>query len=205
MKLRRAIFLDKDGTLICDEPYNVDPSLIRFTENATRGLCLLHDLGYRLIVVSNQSGVAHGYFQETALTAVEQRLRAMLAETCNIPLTGFYYCPHHLNGIVKQYAIACDCRKPAPGLLLRAAQEHHIDLIHSWLIGDILDDIEAGKHAGCRTILLDPERSEAASKDAGAVTTLREPDYRVANLDQAAQKILKENLREGGLQLVKGT
>ena len=149
-----AVFLDKDGTLVEDVPYNVDPGRIRLAPGAAEGLRLLHRAGYRLFVVSNQSGVARGYFPERALTAVAERLRHLLAG-CAVPLAGFYYCPHHPAGAVEEHAVVCACRKPAPGLLLRAAREHGVDLARSWLVGDILDDVEAGRRAGCRTILVD--------------------------------------------------
>ena len=149
---RPAVFLDKDGTLVEDVPYNVDPDQLRLTEGAADGLRLLADAGFGLLVVSNQSGVARGYFAEPALGAVEARLRELIAP---VPLLGFYYCPHLPEGVVPEYAVACGCRKPAPGLLERAAREHDLDLGDSWLVGDILDDVEAGRRAGCRTILLD--------------------------------------------------
>ncbi len=149
-----AVFLDKDGTLIEDVPYNVDPDLIRLAPGAVAGLPLLHAAGYRLIVISNQSGVARGLFPEAALAGVEARLRALLADL-GVPLAGFYYCPHHPEGSLPDYAFACACRKPEPGLILRAAREHGTDLARSWFVGDILDDVEAGNRAGCRTILVD--------------------------------------------------
>lgn len=148
-----AVFLDKDGTLIEDVPYNVDPRRIRLLPGVASGLAQLHAAGYRLVVVSNQSGVARGYFPESALRVVETRIRALLAPA-GVPLAGFYYCPHHPDGIVPAYARVCDCRKPAPGLLLRAARELRIDLRRSWCVGDILHDVEAGRRAGCRTLLL---------------------------------------------------
>lgn len=185
----RAVFLDKDGTLIEDVPYNIDPERIRLTPGAAEGLYLLHVAGYRLIVISNQSGVARGYFPEKALRAVEGRVRELLAEF-EVPLTAFYYCPHHPAGVVPRYSMACDCRKPAPGLLLRAAREHNIDLAQSWLIGDILDDIEAGRRAGCATVLLDNghETEWALSRD-------RLPHHLTSDLAAAALLITTE----GGL------
>ena len=149
-----ALFLDKDGTLIPDVPYNVDPAQITLVDGALATLRTLAGAGYRLIVITNQSGVARGYFDEAALTAVEQRLRDLLAAV-GLALDGFYYCPHHPDGVVPQYAIACGCRKPAPGLLQRAAREQGVDLAQSWFVGDILNDVEAGNRAGCRTILID--------------------------------------------------
>ncbi|RPI22395.1 MAG: HAD-IIIA family hydrolase, partial [Acidobacteria bacterium] len=132
-----AVFLDKDGTLIEDVPYNVNPALITFTERAGEALKLLDSGGFRLIVVSNQAGVARGFFSEHALTAVENKLRGLFSSVA-ARFGGFYYCPHDAEGSVKQYATNCFCRKPRPGLLLRAALELRIDLEKSWLIGDIL-------------------------------------------------------------------
>lgn len=153
-EMRQAVFLDKDGTLVEDVPYNVDPERIQLAEGVEAGLRSLHAAGYLLIVISNQSGVARGYFEEAALVAVEEHLRQVM-RAFGVPLTGFYYCPHYPTGSVAEYAIACSCRKPEPGLLLQAAQEHDIDLTQSWFIGDILNDVEAGRRAGCNTILID--------------------------------------------------
>lgn len=150
----RAVFLDKDGTLVEDVPYNVDPARIKLMPGAIEGLAQWHRAGYRLVVISNQSGVARGIFPEEALAGVRLRMETLLAES-RIALAGFYYCPHLPEGSVAAYAIECECRKPAPGLLLRAAYDLDIDLGRSWFVGDILNDVEAGNRAGCRTILLD--------------------------------------------------
>jgi D-glycero-D-manno-heptose 1,7-bisphosphate phosphatase len=179
----RAVFLDKDGTLVEDIPYNVDPELIRPTEGAIESLRQLQDAGYKLIVVSNQSGVARGIFREEALTAVETRLRAILSAV-GVSLTGFYYCPHLPQATLPQYAIDCACRKPRPGLLLRGAREHDIDLSASWMIGDILNDMQAGKSAGCRTILVDN-----GHETEWILTPERRPDFLVKNLPEAAETI----------------
>ncbi|MPZ13117.1 MAG: HAD-IIIA family hydrolase [Chloroflexi bacterium] len=154
-----AVFLDKDGTLIDDVPYNVDPGRVVLTKGAIEGLRLLHAAGFRLVIVTNQSGVARGLFPESALVAVEERLRELLA-SAGVPLVGFYYCPHHPDGVVRAYARACGCRKPEPGLILRAADELRLDLARSWTIGDISSDVEAGRRAGVRSILLEarPQR-----------------------------------------------
>jgi D,D-heptose 1,7-bisphosphate phosphatase len=181
---RAAVFLDKDGTVIVDVPYNVDPGLMRLTDGAAEGLRALHAAGYPLIVVSNQSGVAHGHFEEAALGPVEARLRDLLGGA-GVPLTGFYYCPHHPQGAVERYAVACRCRKPAPGLVERAAREHHIDLARSWLIGDILNDVEAGKRSGCRTVLVD-----VGNETEWVLAPERTPDLRAATVAEAARLIL---------------
>lgn len=186
----KAVFLDKDGTLVEDIPYNIDPDLIQLTEGALEGLRILQAEGYRLIVVTNQSGIARGYFEEPALGGVEKRLQELL-QPADIPLTGFYYCPHHPDGTIPEYALNCSCRKPQPGLLQRAAREHDIDLASSWLVGDILNDIEAGKRAGCRAILIDN-----GNETEWELSPVRQPDFVVKNLYEAALTITHESLLE---------
>lgn len=189
-----AIFLDKDGTLIEDIPYNVDPERMVLTEGAIAALNLLHQAGYPLIVISNQSGVARGYFPESALLPVIQTLNTMFDEM-GVKLSDFYYCPHHPQGIVVEYAIDCDCRKPKPGLFYQAAADHDIDLSQSWFIGDILHDVAAGRAAGCRTILIDNgnETEWQLGRD-------RLPHHIVSNLHEAAQIILAMKTRQPFLQ-----
>jgi histidinol-phosphate phosphatase family protein len=148
-----AVFLDKDGTLIEDVPYNVDPALIRLTRGAGEGLRMLRDAGFRLFVVSNQSGVARGFFSEEALGPVKARLHELLRDE-GVEIEAFRWCPHHPAGAVDRYRIACDCRKPRPGMITSLAAEHGIDLARSWMIGDTPADAEAGRLAACRTILV---------------------------------------------------
>ncbi len=180
---KKAVFLDKDGTLVEDVPYNVEPDRIRMAPGAERALRLIHASGYEIFVVSNQSGVARGYFREEELGPMELRLHTILAEA-GIPLAGFYYCPHYPEGNVPGYAVACYCRKPAPGLLYRAAKEHKIDLGASWLVGDILDDVEAGHRAGCRTILINN-----GNETVWHLSSLRMPHHIVGDLVEAASVI----------------
>jgi D-glycero-D-manno-heptose 1,7-bisphosphate phosphatase len=176
----RAVFLDKDGTLIDDVPYNVNPDLITLAKGASEGLPLMRAAGYGVFVVSNQSGVARGYFPEHALVAVEARLRQLLAEL-GVPLAGFYYCPHHPSGVRPDYALTCECRKPRPGLILRASREHDIDLARSWVVGDKLDDVETGRRAGCETILIDDGHETAWN-----LSPQRLPHHIATDLAQAA-------------------
>jgi D-glycero-D-manno-heptose 1,7-bisphosphate phosphatase len=178
----RAVFLDKDGTLIEDVPYNVDPQRLRLTQGATEGLRRLHEAGYRLIVVSNQSGVARGLFTEEALELVRQRLVELLAEA-GVPLAGCYWCPHHPDGSAAAYAVECDCRKPRPGLLLRAAREHGLELNRCWMVGDILNDVEAGRRAGCRTILIDN-----GNETEWVWSPLREPEHFASPVGTESEK-----------------
>lgn len=151
---RAAVFVDKDGTLIRDVPFNVDVKKIRFRPDAGPALLRLREAGFALVLVSNQSGVARQLFDEADLDPVWQAIRRHLARH-RVELAGIYYCPHHPHGPHPRYGFLCDCRKPRPGLLLKAAADLGLDLSRSWLIGDILDDVEAGRRAGCRTVLLD--------------------------------------------------
>lgn len=144
--MNKAVFIDKDGTLIHDVPYNVNPDLIVLSEGAGEALRRFKAAGYKLVVISNQAGVAKGLFEETALEGVHKRLGELLY-AYDVALDGFYYCPH--------YTEACECRKPKPGMLLQAARDLNIDLEQSWMIGDIAADSEAGRRAGCRTILIE--------------------------------------------------
>ena len=182
--LDRAVFLDKDGTLIDDVPYNVDPGLIRLAGGAAEGLVRLRSAGFRLFVVTNQSGVARGIFPESALAGVEARLCELVLEV-GAALDGFAHCPHHPEGVVADYATRCDCRKPEPGMILRLANEHGVDLDRSWMVGDILNDVEAGRRAGCRTVLI-ANGNETEWVDAPD----RRPDFTAADLAEAARLIL---------------
>lgn len=150
----KAIFIDKDGTLLINVPYNVNPSLVKFQRHALTGLRMLQERGYLLFIVSNQSGVAMGFFNEQELQELDRYLRRTMQEQ-GVKLDGSYYCPHHPQGAIPEYSIRCDCRKPADGLLKRAAADFNLDLQNCWMLGDILNDVEAGNRAGCKTILID--------------------------------------------------
>lgn len=179
----RAIFLDKDGTLVEDVPYNVNPALLELTWHAGQALQILQQLGYAIFVVSNQSGVAQGLFTEAELGNVRRRLGDLLAQY-GVVLSGFYYCPHHPQGVIERYAIPCTCRKPMPGMLLHAASEHGVDLSASWMIGDILHDVEAGHRAGCRTVLIDN-----GNETEWELSPQRTPDVTAPDLHAAATMI----------------
>lgn len=183
---RPAVFLDKDGTLVEDVPYSADPGDLLLTPRAGQGLRLLAGAGYALVVVTNQSGVARGLFPESALPPLAAALRGLVARE-GASLADVCWCPHHPDGVVAGYALACSCRKPAPGLLRRAAAIHELDLGASWLIGDILDDVEAGRRAGCRTILLD-----RGGETEWRLAPLRMPDFVARDLADAAAIVLGE-------------
>ncbi|TWR31539.1 HAD family hydrolase [Mucilaginibacter pallidiroseus] len=185
--MTKAIFLDKDGTLIPDIPYNVNPELITLETNAIEGLKQLAAQGYLLAVISNQSGVARGLFEGGKLADVETKLQSLLNNE-GLDLAAFYYCPHHPEGDQGGFNIDCDCRKPKPGMLLKAATDLNVDLSSSWMIGDILNDVEAGNRAGCKTVLINNgNETEWLEGD------FRKPTYICENINQAAQRILAAN------------
>ncbi len=183
----QAVFLDKDATLVENIPYNVDPERIRLAPGVAAGIPLLHVAGYRLVVITNQSGVARGYFTEKALRPVEAKLRDLLTAAGGY-LAGFYYCPHHPQGSVSEYAVVCACRKPEAGLFFRAAIDHNIDLGRSWMVGDVLDDVEAGRRAGCRTILINN-----GSETEWLLSSTRLPHFIVNDMAEAAQLIVSQD------------
>jgi D-glycero-D-manno-heptose 1,7-bisphosphate phosphatase len=184
--MKKAVFIDKDGTLIKDVSYNIDTKLIEFEPLAFEALELLQRNGYLLVIVTNQAGIAFGYFTEEELEEVHIYIRNTLKQK-GIFLNGFYFCPHHISGKLQDYAIACNCQKPAPGLILKAASDMQIDLTQSWMIGDILNDMEAGNLAGCKTILINN-----GNETEWQLNKSREPFFIVKNLLQAAEIIVAE-------------
>ena len=182
-----AVFIDKDGTLVHDVPYNVDPARIELIPGAGDALRALQDAGFLLFVVSNQPGVALRRFPMSALRMVEARLDELLAPF-GVVVTAYCWCPHPPAGM--RGAIACTCRKPRPGLLLDAGTTHGVDLERSWMIGDILDDIEAGNRAGCHTVLVD--RGNETRWRAGRLRTPNAIVYQIAD----AAAIILDGARE---------
>lgn len=171
-----AVFIDKDGTLIRDVPYNVDPRHIQLMPGAGVALRRLQNEGYKLIVISNQPGIARNLFQENDLLPVNRQIHTLLAPH-GVKLDAFYYCAHEPGD-------GCVCRKPMPGMILRAAKDHLIELQISWMIGDILHDVEAGNRAGCRTIHFDNGNETEWVKG-----PFRQPGYSVETWAEAAQVI----------------
>lgn len=150
---RDAVFLDRDGTLIEEVNYLARPEQVRLIPGAADAVRALNDAGVLVVVVTNQAGVARGYFPESRVAEVHARLSALLAEH-GAHVDAYYHCPHHPTAGVGRYRVDCDCRKPKPGLLLTAARHLDIDLARSWMIGDKPCDAGAGRAAGCRTLLV---------------------------------------------------
>jgi D-glycero-D-manno-heptose 1,7-bisphosphate phosphatase len=146
--VKPAVFLDRDGTLIAEVGYLGDPDGVALLSGVPDAVRRLRDAGFLLVVVSNQAGVARGLFTEDDVVAVNGRLADILADE-GLELDGWYYCIHHPD-----FGEPCDCRKPAPGMLTRAAGELGLDLGRSWIVGDHPSDAEAGRRAGARPIIV---------------------------------------------------
>ena len=163
---RRAVFLDRDGVLIEDTGYPDDPATIRLLPGVGPALGTLRDAGWRLVVVSNQSGIARGKFTLERLREIHDRLRELLVAQ-GVFLDALYFCPHHPQGSSTPFAVPCDHRKPEPGMLRSAAVALGLDLPACWMIGDKESDVEAGHAAGCRSVLIgaDPTSAELTAPD----------------------------------------
>ncbi|MBI4713323.1 MAG: HAD-IIIA family hydrolase [Planctomycetes bacterium] len=176
--MNRAVFLDRDGTLIkptrprrintrFGKVFNdcvIKPSEIRLCSGVISGLKRLQAAGYILVIITNQSVVARGVITERQLRHIHRRIVRILGNR-GIRISGVYYCPHHPEGLVKRYRRKCRCRKPAPGLILRAARAHRINLKHSFLIGDSAKDIKAARNAGVKGIKVTKKNGFAKAVD----------------------------------------
>ncbi len=150
---RRAIFLDRDGTIIRDRHFLHKPEEVELFPGAAKALRRLGEAGFALVVLSNQSGVARGLFDLAAVAAVNDELERQLAQE-GISLDGIYVCPHHPDAESKEFGIACECRKPAPGLAMQAAEELSLNLEGSWIVGDKPDDVLLSKVLPLHAVLL---------------------------------------------------
>jgi len=162
---KKAVFLDRDGTIIPETGALTADTDVEPLREAVAAVKALRDAGFLAVVVTNQSGVARGYYTEAELAEAHTALIEKF-EAAGAPLDGIYYCPHLPDGSVEKYAVDCDCRKPKPGLLLKAAHHSDIDLSASYMVGDTERDIEAGVAAGCKgTALIMPDTQDAFEID----------------------------------------
>lgn len=172
--MKKAVFLDRDGTLIVDKIYLNDPNQIEYLPQVFAALRLLRDQGFVFIGCTNQSGIARGIVSYENLMAIHQKIRAEFSRN-GIDFLEFYYAPYMTD-------FAHPTRKPNPGMILRGAFDYGIDPRQSWMVGDRMVDVEAGHRAGCRSALLgnleDPKQS-----------TFQKPELHVSSLFEAAQKI----------------
>ena len=185
---RPAVFFDRDNTLIANDGYLGDPSRVVLVDGAAEAIARVRSMGFATVVVSNQSGVARGMFNEDAVRAVDARMNALLLEQNPLAVVDRHeYCPYHPEAVIDAYRQDSPMRKPKPGMLRSAAEAMALDLPGSWMVGDAPRDIAAGKAAGCRTILFsDPAllASPAVGSDAAVI-----PDYTAASLNDAVDLI----------------
>jgi len=158
MMSNKAIFIDRDDTLIANSGYLGDPAGIKLIDGVDKAIKAFRAAGYKIVVITNQSGVARGMFTENTLDKIHDEMRRQLSDL-GADVDAVYYCPYLPQGKVPEYARASSLRKPDPGMLLQAAREMDIDLPASWMIGDSERDITAGKRAGCKTVLLGQDRT----------------------------------------------
>jgi len=187
---RRAVFLDRDGVLVADVHHLRRADQLRLLPGVPEALARLRAAGWALVVATNQSVVARGWISEGELRDIHRMLAAMLLDR-GVALDAIYYCPHHPEGKVSEYRLVCPCRKPNPGMLLRGAAELGLDLSESVMVGDALSDIEAGRRAGCRTVLMCGGVVEAEPQAVAA------SDYVAADIEAAAAWILALPPRQG--------
>ncbi len=151
--MNRAVFLDRDGTINEEVGYLTDLSRLRLIPGAGAAITRLNHAGYKVILVTNQSGVARGYFPESLVLEAHKRLTDML-EREGAVLDGIYYCPHHPTAGNTVYTVVCDCRKPGTGLVDRAVKDFDVDINRSFLVGDKWSDVELAQRAGVHSILV---------------------------------------------------
>lgn len=175
-----AVFLDRDGVIIREPPhYPHRLDQIVFYDDVIESIKYLNDLNYPVIIVTNQSGIARGMFTETDVRRFHSEMLKKLNEG-GASITTIYYCPHHPEGNVAEYRCNCGCRKPLPGMLFLADSDHNIDLKNSFIIGDKVTDLLAGRAAGCKTILV---RTGHGRETIKIITS--EADYVAKNLFDA--------------------
>jgi D-glycero-D-manno-heptose 1,7-bisphosphate phosphatase len=189
-----AVFLDRDGVLIEEVNYLSEIGQVRLIPGAAEAVASLNLAGVPVVVVTNQAGVARGYFREDRIGEVHDYLDALLAQR-GARVDRYYYCPHHPDAKVERYQIVCDCRKPKPGMLRRASAEMGLDLTRSYLVGDNFSDLGAGGAAGCKTVLVRTGH--------GAGVEVSAPDQSwnlvgvMAGLNEAVRHLLPEMVRAG--------
>ena len=184
--VKPAVFLDRDGTLIEERGYLDRLDDIALFAETPAALTLLRDAGYALVLVTNQAGVARGFFDEAFVQAAHRRLADLLAAE-GLTLDGYYYCPHHPEGVVAGYARVCQCRKPAPGMVEQAVRDLDIDVDRSFVIGDKWLDVELATNAGARGILVRTGYGAGAEESRGAIQPLAIVD----TVLDAAREILR--------------
>lgn len=195
MDKHRAVFLDRDGTINAEKDYLHRIEDFTFIPGAPQAIRALREAGFLVIVVTNQSGVARGYYNEADVERLHRFIQDELA-AFGTTIDAFYFCPHHPEHGEEHYRITCACRKGAPGMLLQAAREHGIDLARSYMVGDKPEDIEAGRQAGCRCIMVLTGHGLAAASHPDLAMTLKCQDIASA-ADLIIQETSRKDVRPG--------
>ena len=188
--MTRAVFLDRDGTLNEEVGHITRPEALRLLPNAARAIRLLAQHDYRLIVITNQSGIARGLLTEQDLSQINLKLQSELASEGAF-IEAIYYCPHHPEGEVEIYRRDCDCRKPEPGMLFRAASDLSICLEESFVIGDRYYDIEMAQAAGARGILVLTGHGKIETEDPD-FSSRAQPSFIATDVLEASEWIVGE-------------
>ncbi len=178
-----AVFLDRDGTINEEVSYLNDPEHLALIPDSAEAIRLLNEADIPVILVTNQAGVGRGYFSEATVEEIHEHLREQLA-MCGAHLDAIYYCPHHPKE-------RCSCRKPEPGMLEEAALEHRIDMRRSFMVGDKVSDLEAGRRVGCRIVLVLTGYGEHARE--ALKNSHFQPDHISADLYEGVKWILEED------------
>jgi D-glycero-D-manno-heptose 1,7-bisphosphate phosphatase len=193
MKKNIAVFLDRDGTINEEVGYLDSLDKLKIIHGAYEAIRLINESGMKAVVISNQAGVARGLFTEDFVKTTNEHLQTALRQK-RAYIDNFYYCPHHPTEGIGIYLQQCNCRKPAPGMLLQAAQDLNIDLTISYLVGDTFRDMEAAKKAGVKGVLVKTGYGQDFLQDDGQdkATAENKPDFIAADILQAVKWILKD-------------
>lgn len=194
--MNKAVFLDRDGVITQDPPHyahRIDQ--LELIPRSSEAIRLLNENGFRVVVVSNQSGVARGYYQEKDVEIFNNAMKKKL-EVVGANIDAIYYCPHYPDAKIEEYRVVCDCRKPKPGMLKRAEKNLNLELKQSFLVGDKISDIEAGYSVGCKTLLvLTGHGTDELEKNEKMDI---KPDYISKDLYLASKEIIRNINPRGG-------
>ena len=190
--MTQAVFLDRDGVITQEPPHYAHKlSQLKLIPGAAGAIRLLNENDYTVVIVSNQSGIGRGYYKEEDAEIYNQALERKLAEE-GAHIDAIYICPHYPEAKIEKYRLECDCRKPKPGMLKKAEEELSIVLKQSFMVGDKSVDIEAGKRAGCRTVLVKTGYGSEELKQNNV-----ECNYIAENLADAVSYILVQGNKQG--------
>ena len=187
--LRKAVLLDRDGTLIKECNYLNDPERVELERGVAAALCALRDANYLLIMITNQSGIGRGLISQGQFEAVQERLAAELG-LHGVAFHDVYHCPHHPSEARGALLMDCDCRKPKPGMLEAAIRDHDLDRARSFMVGDTLKDVDAGQRAGLRAVLL---RTGYGGGSSPPESLAVRPDYVGEDLGDAVQNFILQD------------